>query len=129
MQLFPGHTFCKFPVQDELPILMMPGVLYIVGSGEALTAISEAEISSLQRVIGCGLHCVPWPFIEAGQSVSIERGPLAGVIGTIVTKRSRSRLILSVALLQRSVAVEIDADSIEQVLPSHETRLRPIQSA
>jgi len=102
-------------------------VLCIVGSGEAPTAISEAEISSLRRVIACGLHCVPWPFTEAGQSVAIERGPLAGVMGTIVRKRSRCRLILSVALLQRSVAFEINADSIEQVLPSHQTRLRRIQ--
>jgi transcription antitermination factor NusG len=111
--LFPGYTFCKFDVHYRLPVLVVPGVLYIVGLGAAPIPVSETELHSIQRLIASGLHCATWPFTEIGRSVLIERGPLAGVKGTIIRKRSNCRLIVSMALLQRSVAVEIDADCMK----------------
>ena len=108
LPLFSGYTFCKFDVQARLPILVVPGVLSIVGTGKMPTALSEEEISSIQKVVACGMKYEPWPFMEAGQPVFVERGPLAGLEGIVVEVKTNCRLVLSVPLLQRSVAVEID---------------------
>ena len=112
LPLFPGYAFCKFEVQKRLPILLTPGVLSIVGIGKTPAAISETEISSVQKIIASRLPCGPWPFVHAGERVSVERGPLAGLEGTILEVKSNLRLILSLPLLQRSVAVEIDSEFI-----------------
>ena len=110
--LFPGYTFCKFDIQKKLPILVSPGVLSIVGTGKTPTALSDREIFSIQQLIASGLPCGPWPFVQVGQSVSVDRGPLAGLEGTVIEVKSSLRLILSLPLLQRSVAVEIDRDCV-----------------
>jgi len=110
--LFPGYTFCKFDIQMKLSILVSPGVLSIVGIGKTPTAVSDREIWSIQQLIASGLPCGPWPFVQVGQSVSVDRGPLAGLEGTVVEVKSSLRLILSLPLLQRSVSVEIDRDCV-----------------
>jgi transcription antitermination factor NusG len=121
--LFSGYTFCKFDFKHRLPILIVPGVLHMVGTGKVSAAISEAEISSIQRVTSAGLHCTRWPFVQVGQSVSIERGPLAGICGTVVETESGFSLVVSVALLQLSIAVELDEAGIESIPQCHETGL------
>jgi transcription antitermination factor NusG len=112
LPLFPGYAFCKFDVQKRLPILHTPGVLSIVGIGRTPAAISETEISSVQKIVASRLACGPWPYVQAGELVSVERGPLAGLEGTVIEIKSSLRLILSLPLLHRSVAVEIDRDCI-----------------
>ena len=113
MPLFSGYIFCKFDIQKRLPILIVPGVLSIVGIGKAPATIPESQISSLQQVIASGMPCGPWPFVRAGQRISVERGPLAGLKGTVLEVKSSLRLILSLPLLQRSVAVEIDRHCVD----------------
>lgn len=110
--LFPGYTFCRFDIQQRLPILVAPGVISIVGIGKTSTAVPDREIASIQQLIASGLPCGPWPFVQVGQIVSVERGPLAGLEGTVIEVKSSLRLILSLPLLQRSVAVEIDRDCV-----------------
>jgi transcription antitermination factor NusG len=112
LPLFPGYAFCKFDVQQRLPILITPGVLSIVGIGKTPAAISDTEIFSVQQLIASRLPCGPWPFVQVGERVSVERGPLAGLEGMVIEVKSNLRLILSLPLLQRSVAVEIDRDCI-----------------
>jgi transcription antitermination factor NusG len=111
--LFPGYLFCKFDIQDRLPILVVPGVLYIVAIGKAPATIPESQISSLQQVITSGMECEPWPFPQVGQSVSVERGPLAGLNGIVIENKSSLRLVLSLPLLQRAVAVEMDRSCVD----------------
>jgi hypothetical protein len=109
--------FCKFDIQDRLPILVVPGVLSIVGVGKAPATIPESQISSLQKVITSGMQCGPWPFAQVGRSVSVERGPLAGLKGIVIEHKSSLRLVLSLPLLQRAVAVEIDRSYVDFVPP------------
>ena len=113
--LFSGYTFCKFDAQNRLPILVVPGVLSIVGFGRLPTPISDEEISAIQSIVGSGLQYGPWPFMKAGQPVSVERGPLAGLEGTVVEVKTNCRLVVSLPLLQRSVAVEIERDCIQPI--------------
>jgi transcription antitermination factor NusG len=96
LPLFPGYTFCRFDVRDKLPVLVVPGVLSIVGIARAPTAVSDEEIGSIQKFIGSGMPCNPWPFLHAGQIVCVTHGPLAGLEGTVIEVRSSFRLILAV---------------------------------
>src|SRR5438552_18138361 len=65
LPLFPGYIFCRFDVQNRLPVLIVPGVTSIVGIGKVPAALAETEISSIQEVVTSGLQCEPWPFLKA----------------------------------------------------------------
>lgn len=107
--LFPGYTFCRFDPLHRLPILKVPCVHEIVGSRvTGPIPIPDAEIAAVHALLASGLPVGPHPHLSAGNFVTIESGPLAGVEGIIVEVKSRFRLIVSVTLLQRSVAAEID---------------------
>jgi transcription antitermination factor NusG len=108
LPLFQGYLFCRFAPRDRVPVLKTPSVLRIVGIGLTPTPIDEHEIAALQRVMNSRQGVLPHPFMQVGQRVRIESGSLAGLEGFIADIWQRDRLILSVALLQRSVAVEID---------------------
>jgi transcription antitermination factor NusG len=110
--LFSGYLFCRMNPHDRLPVLMTPGVIQIVGVGKTLIPVSEEEIAAIQRVGKSGLSTMPWPYLEVGHAVRIEEGPLQGLTGIVVKIKSGMKLVLSVNLLQRSVAVEIDASWI-----------------
>jgi transcription antitermination factor NusG len=110
--LFPGYLFCRLDPQYRLPILKIPGVMQIVGYNRQLIPVDEGEICAIQTLIASGLPNHPWPFLEVGEKVHIESGPLRGLEGVLAEIRGNRRLILSVTLLQRSVAVELDATSL-----------------
>lgn len=107
--LFPGYLFCRLNPQDRLPILKSPGMIQIVGSNRIPTAVDEHEIQAIRAMVASGIPNQPWPFLAAGDRVRIESGPLRGLEGILVEFKGNHRLVLSVTLLQRSVAVEIDS--------------------
>src|SRR5690349_799190 len=106
--LFPGYFFCRMNPSNRLPVLMTPGVIQIVGVGKTPIPVEEEEIAAIQRVGKSGLSTMPWPYIEIGHMARIEEGPLRGLTGIVVKIKSGVKLVLSVSLLQRSVAVEIE---------------------
>ncbi len=106
--LFPGYVFCRFSPLNRLPILSIPGVVHVVGIGRAPAPLEESEIAAIQAAVKSGLPSQPWPFLQVGRRVRIEYGPLFGLEGILLDFRGRQRLVLSVTLLQRSVAVQVD---------------------
>jgi transcription antitermination factor NusG len=111
LPLFPGYLFCRFDVTDRLlPILTTPGVIGIVGAGKTPIPVDDEEIEAIRAILRSGLAARPWPFLQVGSKVYIERGPLTGMEGIIANADKVYRLIVSVNLLQRSVAVEIDRE-------------------
>jgi len=120
--LFPGYLFCRFDPFDRLPILKAPGVVQIVGNGRSPAPVCDAEIAALQKMVASGLPNEPWPFLRTGDKVQIEAGPLRGLEGILVAFRGSCHLVLSVTLLQRSVAVEIDSAFVS---PTHPPKPRP----
>jgi transcription antitermination factor NusG len=110
--LFPGYVFCRLDAAAPLPVLMTPGVIDIISAGRTPIPVNEHEISALQEICDSGLAMQPWPYLEVGRRVGIERGPLAGSKGVVVELKGRYRLVASISLLQRSVAAEIDRDWI-----------------
>lgn len=113
---FPGYLFCRFDARRRLPVLTTPGVLYVLNDGRALIPVVDSEIASVQRLVQSRLFTEPWPDIEAGQRIRIAEGPLRGVEGTLLRSKDNHRLVVSVSLLQRSVAVEVDRAWIDPVL-------------
>jgi transcription antitermination factor NusG len=113
--LFPGYVFCRLDPFDRLPILTTPGVFQIVGAGKTPLPIDESEIAAIQATIKSGLPSQPWPFLQIGQTVRIEDGPLRGLEGILLESRGHHRLVLSVTLLQRSIAVQLEAASVRPV--------------
>lgn len=109
LPLFPGYLFCRFDSQDRLPILTTPGMIQIVGFGKTPVPVDDAEIAAIQRAVSSGLAKEPWPYLRLGERVRVECGALRGVEGILLNIKGSHRLILSVTLLQRSVAVEVSS--------------------
>ena len=118
--LFPGYVFCKFDSLNRLPILSIVRVVHIVGVGKTPVPINETEIVAIQAAVKSGLPRQPWPFVEIGHRVRIEYGPLCGVQGILLGFRGHQRLVLSVTLLQRSVAVQIDEAWVQPISEHNE---------
>jgi transcription antitermination factor NusG len=106
--LFSGYLFCRMNPHNRLPVLMTPGVIQIVGMGKTPVPVEEQEIAAIMRVGKSGLPTMPWPYLKVGNVAQVEEGPLKGMTGIVVRIKSGMKLVLSVNLLQRSVAVEID---------------------
>jgi transcription termination/antitermination protein NusG len=113
--LFPGYVFCRLNPEDRLPVLTIPSVVNLVGFGNGPSEIPDHEIEHIRLMVGSGLLVTPWPFLQAGQTVLIEQGPLAGVEGILQEIKKTYRLVVSIGLLQRSVSAEIDRSWIRPI--------------
>jgi transcription antitermination factor NusG len=113
LPLFPGYVFCRFDPHDRLPILTVPGVNAVVGVGKNLMPVDEFELDAVRAFLKSEVYCEPWPYLELGQRVEVEHGPLAGTQGIVTLVKNSYRLVISVNMLQRSVAVEIDRDCLK----------------
>ena len=113
--LFPGYVFCRFDPKILLPILTTPGVVSVVGFGNDPAPIEDGEIHAVQAVLQSGLHTEPCPFLQEGQRIRVNQGSLTGLEGILTRKKSEWRMVVSVAMLQRSIAVEIDREWIDAI--------------
>jgi len=111
--LFPGYVFSRFHKRQSVTVLSAPGTAHIVAFGGVPAAIAEAEIEALRRLVSSGALVDVCPWVRVGSRVRIRSGPLEGVEGFLEQVRSRLRLIVSVHILCRSVAAEIDPSAIE----------------
>jgi transcription antitermination factor NusG len=126
--LFPGYLFCRFNPMERLPILKTPGVIQIVGYNRQPVSVDEVEIRAVQTLMSAGLPNQPWPFLRAGDKVQIESGPLRGVSGILTEFRGQHRLIVSISLLQRAIAVEIDSALVTRLRAADEERTERVYS-
>jgi transcription antitermination factor NusG len=108
LPLFPGYLFCRFDINNRLPILVTPGVMRVIGIGKNPHPVEDEEIHALQAITLSGLQVEPRSYLNIGDKVRIEIGPLSGVEGILQKIKGASQLIVSVGLLQRSVSVVID---------------------
>jgi transcription antitermination factor NusG len=113
--LFPGYVFCRFDAKKPLPIVSSPGVVSVVGFGKEPAPISDTEIEAVQTLLHSGLATEPCPFLHEGQRIRVKRGSLEGLEGILLKKKTDWRMVVSVTMLQRSVAVEIDREWITTI--------------
>jgi transcription antitermination factor NusG len=123
--LFPGYVFCQFDAQKRLPILVTPGVLAVVGRGKVPLPVDDHEITAIQTVVSSGFRAEPWPYLEVGQRIRIESDALSGLEGILVNFKGNQRIVVSVTLLRRSVALEIDRSCVKPVGSGRESAFRP----
>ncbi len=110
--LFPGYLFVRHAVDKMgyIEISKARGLVRILGERwDKLATVDDREIEAIQRVSQCDLPRMPYPYLQAGQNVRIISGPLANVEGILVRSEPKTGLlVLSVELLRRSLAVEVD---------------------
>ena len=118
LPLFPGYVFCRIVAASMHSVLNTPGVVDLVRIGVTPAPLPEQEIEALRRVMQSRLAVDPWPNLVEGERISIVGGPLCGVSGTLTRVQNTLRLVVSVAILQRSVLVHVDRDWVAPSLPT-----------
>jgi transcription antitermination factor NusG len=113
LPLFPGYLFVRLPLLKRLTVQQIPGVVQFVGFGGSPTEISESELYQIREVLSGGFRAEPHPFLRVGRRVRVRSGPLAGLEGILVRRKNRARLVISIELIVRSVAVEMDEADLE----------------
>lgn len=118
--VLPGYVFARFTdVGSTRQIVQQTnGAIRILGSSENLEAVPDCEINSLRRLLKSGQSYFPHPFLKTGEIFRVKRGLLKNVEGRLVRIQNRTNLVLSVNLLRNSIAVEVDAMSVEAVRPN-----------
>lgn len=112
LPLFPSYVFVHIALQNRLRVLEVPGIVRLVGFNGQAAALDDGEIEAMRNALNCGVTAEPYPYIKIGHSVEITSGPLQGLRGKVLRKNNHFRVILSVDLLQRSIAVDIDAADV-----------------
>ena len=114
LPLFPCYVFIHTNLESQLRVLTTPGVHAFVGTEGRAARIPSDQIEGIRRTLESLLHVEPHPFLRTGDWVRVKKGPLEGVEGILVRKTNRYRLVLSVEMLEKSVAVEVDPEVVER---------------
>jgi transcriptional antiterminator NusG len=117
MPLFPGYVFARFQLHNPHRMVHAPGVIRLLGDDHGPAVVPEQEIESIRRITAQGVYAEPWKFMIVGDRVRVVSGPLSGVEGLLVEKRNGLRLVISVTLLRRAVAVVVKASEVEPLRP------------
>ena len=112
LPLFPSYVFVHVALRDRLRVLEIPGVVSIISSQGKPTPLLASEIEAFRQVFG-GVRMEPHPYLQAGCRVRVRRGPMAGLEGFFLRRKEGLRLVVSIDILMRSVAVEIAETDVE----------------
>jgi transcription antitermination factor NusG len=115
MPLFSGYLFCRFSLEERIRVVDAPGVGGIVSFGGHPAAVENQEIENIRRAMNSKAALHPWPRLEAGDLVRIEKGPLAGLEGPLLRTDSGVRIVLGIQILQRAVAVEVEPEAVRLI--------------
>jgi transcription termination/antitermination protein NusG len=113
LALFPGYVFVRIEEQNKLQVLKTPGAVNLVSFNGKLAAVPEPEIETLRSALQNQVFAEPCPYLKVGRKVRVVRGPMAGAEGILSRKRDKYRVVISVEVLMRSVALEIDGSDLE----------------
>lgn len=126
LPLFPCYVFFRGNFERRARVLSTPGVHSIVGFAGQPAAIQKSEIDAIRQAVESHLRIEPHPFLRHGDRVRVKYGPLAGIEGILVRKRSFERLIISAELLQKAVSVEVDTSCIERISGASRVEARAV---
>ena len=113
LPLFPGYIFVHIALRDRLQVLQLPGVVQLVSFSGKPAALPDAEIEALRNGLARNLRAEPHPYLTVGRRVRVRSGSVAGLEGILVRRKQKFRVVLSIELIQRSVAIEVDEADIE----------------
>jgi len=115
LPLFPGYLFVKMPIAERVRILSSPGIVRLVGFNGKALAIPDDEVEMLRSSLAV-CRAEPYPFLTTGKRVRIKSGPLAGMEGKILRRKSKMRIVISINWIHRSVLFELDAAETQLTL-------------
>jgi transcription antitermination factor NusG len=115
LALFPGYVFVRIALRDRLQVLQLPSVVRLVSSRGQPVPLPEKEMQGLRQGLTNQMYGEPHPYLKVGRRVRIIHGALAGAEGILLRKKDRLRVVLSIDLIMRSVAIEVDAADLELV--------------
>jgi transcription antitermination factor NusG len=113
LPVFPGYIFVQIPLRERLRVLEVPGVVKFVSFGADPVPMDATEIEILRQGLTSKLKAEPHPYLKIGQRVLVKHGPMAGLEGILVQKRNAFRVVISVDLIMRSVALEIPVSDLQ----------------
>ena len=113
--LFPGYVFVRFALKDRLRVLQLPSAVRLVGFNGQPAVLPDEEIEGLRQRLERGGRVEPHPYLRVGRRVRVCAGPMQGLEGIIVRCKHRCRVVFSLDLIMRSVAVEVDEGDVEPV--------------
>jgi transcription antitermination factor NusG len=114
--LFPGYLFCRITPECNGHIVTTPGVIRIVAFGGQPAVIDEEEIVRVRTIIASDVVRDPWQYVQTGCTIQIRSGPLKGLRGILISTKQSRRIVVSVSILQRSVAAVLDSDTTISIL-------------
>ena len=128
LPLFPGYLFVHIDRSERVPVLQVPGVLRVVGgTGRQPASLPDAEINALRAGLSLR-NAEPHPLLTVGQRARIRSGALAGMEGVVVRRKNSLRVVLTMDLIQQSVAVEVNETELETLDSKGPSRARDSSS-
>lgn len=110
--LFAGYLFVHMAAQERLRVLQVPGVVQLVGWNGSPTPMPQEDIERIREFLRGGWQAEPHAYLQAGRRARVVHGPLAGMEGIVVRRKNRSRLVITVEVIQSAMAVEMDESDL-----------------
>jgi transcription antitermination factor NusG len=117
LPLFPCYVFIREGMDRQLQILSTPGIIHIVGWGGRPAIVPQSQLAAVRQIIESCVLVETHPYLQCGDRVRVKQGPLMGLEGILTRKKGLGRLVISMEMLGRSAAVEIDVLNVERIGP------------
>lgn len=121
LALFPSYVFVQLSLQHRLRVLEIPSVVHLVSFQGKPAPLPEHDIEKLRQGVNGRVRMGPHPYLQAGQRVRVRCGPVAGLEGILVRRKEGARLVVSIEILMRAVALEIDEADVEPLIETRST--------
>lgn len=117
--LFSGYLFVRINLTKDsrLQVLKTSGIAGFVGNGAGPSPIPDRQIEDIHTVLTRWPECTVIPILEEGDYVRVVRGPLVGVEGRLLQRNSTSRLLISIGMIHKSIAVNLSRHDVELLDP------------
>jgi len=112
LPLFPGYIFVRFALRDRLRVLQIPSVVRLVGFNGLPQALPDGDVEILRSGLSGPLRAEPHPFLTVGRRIRVKDGPFAGLEGILIRKKGNLRVVVSLHLIQRSIAVDVHSSDV-----------------
>lgn len=113
LPLFPGYVFVRIPLAERVRVLSAPGVAYLVGTGGQPVPLADGEIEPLRNCLSQNLCAEPAAYLSEGSRVRVVTGPLSGLEGVIIRRDGDTRFVVSIDLIMRAIAINVEGLDLE----------------
>src|SRR5580765_184332 len=118
LPLFPGYIFVRIALKDRLRVIEVPGFVRLVGFNSLPCPLPEVDINRMKEALNKGVLAEPYPYLTVGTRVEIRNGPMQGMTGILLRRQNKCRVVISVDLIMRSMAVEVEASDVVPIRKS-----------